>query len=116
MVILYLRGRFFYRVRARICPQVAFWSPVGGDWIILQTNQLESKMGLEGEPSECLGDTFGPTSTQYRDGEVSQGGHDAWCGSGPYLGAVFAKGLVSYPVETVFNAPMLAVDLKQTLG
>lgn len=95
---------------------MAFWSPVGGDWIILQTNQLESKMGLEGEPSECLGDTFGPTSTQYRDGEVSQGGHDAWCGSGPYLGAVFAKGLVSYPVETVFNAPMLAVDLKQTLG
>jgi len=65
---------------------VAFWIRFGGEQCcVLQTEQLEGKMGLEREPSECLGDVGGPASTQYRDDEISQGGHDAWSSSGPYL-------------------------------
>jgi len=83
---------------------------------VLQTNQLKDEMGLEREPAECLGDIGGSASTQYRDSKVSQGGHHAWSVSGADLGAVFAKGFVSQPVQTVFNSPMHAVDCKQVLG
>ncbi len=52
---------------------------------VLQTDQLEGKMGLEREPSECLCAIGSAASVQYRDGEVSQGGHDTWSSSRPYL-------------------------------
>jgi hypothetical protein len=82
---------------------------------VLQTNQLEGKMGLKREPANSFGDIGGATSSEYRDDEISQCGHDTWRRPGSYLRAVFVKGLVAYPVEAVFNAPVHAIEFKDTL-
>ena len=42
-------------------------------------------MALEREPADSLGDIGGSASVEYRDDEISQGGHDTWCSPGSYL-------------------------------
>ena len=42
------------------------------------------------------------------DGEVAQGGHDCWPGSGANLAVVFGEDDVADPVQAVFDAPVPA--------
>jgi hypothetical protein len=63
--------------------------------------------------AERGGDVAGTGHAEQRDGQVAQRSHDLSAHPRADLGAVFVKGDIADPMETVFNRPMAPAQAKQ---
>ena len=68
---------------------------------------------MSSEIANSAGDIRKTGKSQQSEQEITKSSHQLMGVANAYLGAVFIKSDIAYPVRAVFNTPMLAFDEQQ---
>ena len=69
-----------------------------------------------GKLAQDFGNRINPDQTEKADDKVSKGSHQAGSISGSNPGSIFFESDVPYIVQSVLNAPMIAIQGKKPCG